>query len=51
MTKNNTCSAKRNSPCLAAAAKTGKASRKSFIIQGFEDFCGVPDADLRLPLR
>jgi hypothetical protein len=24
---------------------------KSFIIQGFDDFCGVLDADLRLPLR
>jgi hypothetical protein len=24
---------------------------KSFIIQGFDDFCGVIDADLRLPLR
>jgi hypothetical protein len=51
MKKNNTCRIDMAHPRPPAAAKMGKAPRKSFIIQGFEDFCGVQDADLRLPLR
>jgi hypothetical protein len=41
--------------CRAASAGlsplTVNVRPKSFIIQGFDDFCGVLDADLRLPLR
>jgi len=39
--------------CLAIGPfqRIGNVRDKSFIIQGFEDFCGVSNADLRLPLR
>jgi hypothetical protein len=41
----------RHAAAAGESLLTVNVRRKSFIIQGFDDFCGVLDADLRLPLR
>ncbi|MES2151632.1 MAG: hypothetical protein V4508_17780 [Pseudomonadota bacterium] len=49
--KRNTAAVEAAAPGAIVSASMIETPHKSFIIQGFDDFCGVFDADLRLPLR